>query len=75
MRILRVVGSGLLPCGCFVGLYETYDGPTVQIIEERGVRCLEPTHEPGQHTTANPVHASLIASGRATAPASLAHSH
>jgi hypothetical protein len=47
MRILRVVGSGLLPCGCFVGLYETYSGPTVQIIEERGVSCRERDHEPG----------------------------
>lgn len=49
MRILRVVGSGLLPCGCFVGLYETYSGPTVQVIEEQGVKCTEPDHEPGAH--------------------------
>jgi hypothetical protein len=47
MRILRGVGSELLPCGCFVGLYETYSGPTVQIVEERGVSCGEPRHEPG----------------------------
>ncbi len=47
MRILRVVGSSLLPCGCFIGLYETYKGPTVQIVEERGVSCTDPRHEPG----------------------------
>ena len=47
MRILRVVGSGLLPCGCFVGLYETYSGPTVQIVEELGVNCSDPGHHPG----------------------------
>jgi len=48
MRILRVVGSRLLPCGCFVGLYETYGGPIVQIVEERGVSCSDPRHEPGE---------------------------
>ncbi len=47
MRILRVVGSGLLPCGCFVGLYETYSGPTVQVIEEKGLSCTDPAHAPG----------------------------
>ncbi len=47
MRILRVVGSELLPCGCFVGLYETYSGPTVQVIEERGVSCVDPMHKQG----------------------------
>lgn len=52
MRILRVVGSRLLPCGCFVGLYETYSGPTVQIVEERGVSCGDPDHEPGVQTIA-----------------------
>ncbi len=49
MRILRVVGSGLLPCGCFVGLYETYSGPTVQIIEEPGLTCTEVDHRAGTH--------------------------
>ncbi len=47
MRILRGVGSGSLPCGCFVGLYETYSGPTVQVIEERGVSCADSRHKPG----------------------------
>ncbi len=39
MHILRVLGSRLLPCGCFVGRYETYDGATVEIVDEVGVRC------------------------------------
>ncbi len=47
MRILRGVGSDLLACGCFVGLYETYKGPIVQIIEERGVACHEAQHRAG----------------------------
>ena len=39
MHILRVLGSRLLPCGCFVGRYETYAGTTVEIVDEVGVRC------------------------------------
>lgn len=54
MRVLRVVGSGLLKCGCFVGLYETYSGPTVQIIEEQGVTCTEPDHWPGAQMAPDP---------------------
>ncbi len=50
LRILRVVGSRSLKCGCFVGLYETYDGATVEIVEERGPRCLDPSHDEGQVT-------------------------
>jgi hypothetical protein len=68
MRILRVVGSGLLPCGCFVGLYETYDGPTVQIIEERGVACLRRGHEPGQPVASAQMDDALVASGHARTP-------
>ncbi len=63
MRILRIVGSGLLPCGCFVGLYETYSGPTVQIVEERGVSCSDPAHEPG-------VQVDLASTNRPVTPAS-----
>ncbi len=48
MRILRVVGSRLLACGCFVGVYETYDGESIEIIEERGPRCQERWHRPDQ---------------------------
>ncbi len=48
LRILRVVGSPSLKCGCFVGVYETYDGETVEIVEERGPRCPEKHHQPGK---------------------------
>ncbi len=51
MRILRVVGSESLPCGCFVGYYETYAGKTVQVIEEQGTYCRESTHRPGSRLT------------------------
>jgi hypothetical protein len=50
MRILRGLGSRLLACGCFVGVYETYGGETVEIVEERGPRCTDPSHEEGRAT-------------------------
>jgi hypothetical protein len=47
MRILRILQSQSLPCRCFVGVYETYDGQTVRIIEESGKGCSEALHRPG----------------------------
>jgi len=47
IRLLRVVGSQRLPCGCFVGVYETYDGGRVEIIDDRGPACLESSHRSG----------------------------
>jgi hypothetical protein len=47
MRILRILQSQSLPCRCFVGVYETYDGQTVRIIEEQGRGCREASHRPG----------------------------
>jgi len=40
----------LLACGCFVGVYETYSGETVEIVEERGPRCTDLSHEDGRAT-------------------------
>ena len=67
MRILRVVGSKLLPCGCFVGLYETYDGPTVQIVEERGLTCIDARHVPGERTALPDREPALVGAGHASA--------
>ena len=44
MRILRGLGSQLLPCGCLVGRYETYDGATVALIDAVGARCPDRQH-------------------------------
>ena len=44
MRILRGVGSRMLPCGCLVGLYEAYDKKTVALIDARGSGCLDASH-------------------------------
>jgi hypothetical protein len=44
MRILRGVGSRTLPCGCLIGLYETYKGPIVALIDARGSTCSDAAH-------------------------------
>ncbi len=75
MRILRVVGSGLLPCGCFVGLYETFHGGTVQIIEERGGTCAEAAHRPGRRLDDPRLEPALVACGRTSADSRSVSSH
>jgi hypothetical protein len=47
MRVLRVVAGWHLRCGCFVGLYETYRGPVVPVIDETGRSCRDPAHRRG----------------------------
>ncbi len=47
LRILRVLASRTLDCGCFVGVYETYGGVTIAVVDERGACCTEPSHEDG----------------------------
>jgi len=44
MRILRGVGSRMLPCGCLVGLYEAYNTKTVALIDARGSACPDAGH-------------------------------
>jgi hypothetical protein len=38
------VGSRLLPCGCLVGRYETFDGQLLEIIDARGAACALDDH-------------------------------
>jgi len=47
MRILRGLSSKWLPCECLVGVYETYDGRVVTIVDAKGTGCAEPTHRNG----------------------------
>ena len=47
MRILRGLKSRLLPCGCIAGVYETYDGTVVTLLDQRQATCQEPTHAEG----------------------------
>jgi hypothetical protein len=49
MAILRGLSSRLLPCGCLVGVYETYEGAIVTVVDARGVACANPAHVDGAH--------------------------
>ena len=44
MAILRGLSSHLLQCGCLVGIYETYDGDVVTILDARGRQCAISAH-------------------------------
>jgi hypothetical protein len=44
LRILRGLGSRALPCGCLIGLYETYANETVAIVDAKGANCNNPLH-------------------------------
>ena len=44
MAILRGLGSKVLPCGCFVGVYETYQASVVGRIDARHPSCDDPRH-------------------------------
>jgi len=48
MRILRGLSSRLLSCGCLVGVYQTYGGEIVGILDARGPSCAETTHATGK---------------------------
>jgi len=47
MRILRLLSGRPLACGCLAGIYETYAGPTVWIVDARGADCTDAAHRPG----------------------------
>jgi hypothetical protein len=48
MRILRGLSSRCLPCGCLAGVYETYDGVIVTIIDAKGTECNDGSHRDGK---------------------------
>ena len=47
MRILRGLTSRLLPCGCIAGIYETYDGTVVTLLDDRSPSCRDTSHVAG----------------------------
>ena len=47
MRILRGLTSRLLPCGCIAGVYETYDGAVVTLLDDRNDACQDAMHVTG----------------------------
>jgi hypothetical protein len=49
LRILRGLDSRALPCGCLVGVYETYGSETVAIIDVKGSVCSDHAHRVDSH--------------------------
>jgi hypothetical protein len=47
MRILRGLSSKWLTCECLVGIYETYDGLVVTIVDAKGTGCADASHRTG----------------------------
>lgn len=48
MRILRGLSSKSLPCGCLAGVYETYDGLIVAIVDAKSTGCANRSHSKGK---------------------------
>ena len=44
MAILRGLDSRLLACGCLIGVYETYSGKTLSIVDAQGAGCRDRKH-------------------------------
>ena len=59
MRLLRGLGSQLLPCGCLAGVYETYAGTTISIIDARADLCVYDEHQPGLVVPTSPTRAAI----------------
>ena len=51
MRILKGLSSRRLPCGCVVGIYETYGAEIVTLVDSRDEACGRRDHVPGQQVT------------------------
>ena len=47
LRVLRGLASRSLDCGCLLGVYETYDGLIIQIVDAPGNACKNPAHQAG----------------------------
>jgi hypothetical protein len=52
MQILRGLSSKILPCGCLAGVYETYNGEVVGILDARSSACTIAAHQNGKQLPA-----------------------
>jgi hypothetical protein len=55
MRILRGLSSRFFPCGCLAGIYETYDGDIIGILDARGPSCADAAHVRGNVVPLRPL--------------------
>ena len=55
MRLQRGLGGRQLACGCLTGVYETYEGQILQIVDAVSEACTDPAHRPGAHLPAGEI--------------------
>jgi hypothetical protein len=46
-RILRGLSSRLLQCGCLLGIYETYEGTVIGLVDAKAGACHDASHDAG----------------------------
>jgi hypothetical protein len=46
-RILRGLSSRVLPCGCLLGIYETYEGSVIGLVDLKSAKCADRAHDGG----------------------------
>jgi len=51
VRILRGLSSTQLACGCSIGIYETYAGAVIGVVDARHPRCAQRDHREGRLLT------------------------
>jgi hypothetical protein len=54
MAILRGLSSRVLPCGCLAGVYETYEGVVILILDAKGPQCADSAHVAGNPIPTEP---------------------
>src|SRR5438046_452064 len=48
MTILRLLTSQSLPCGCLAGVYQSYTGEVITLLDGRDERCQSDDHREGR---------------------------
>jgi hypothetical protein len=54
-RILRGLSSKLLRCGCLLGVYETYEGAIIGLVDVKAAGCAIVSHDGGNILPVPPV--------------------
>jgi hypothetical protein len=63
MNILRGLSSRFLPCGCLIGVYETYDSQVVSILDAKNPACADSAHADGKTMPIDSMSVVAAASG------------
>ena len=64
----RMLRSTVLPCGCSVGVYETFSGEVVRIVDACSVSCADGIHRVDAVLSAETLNADSRSGSDRTAP-------